>query len=69
MQRLKKKGLTTDLENLDNEVSQNNKDTIKNKLGVDLQLVPPDIHKRNSVEQAIHTFKGAFLSCPIGGGN
>ena len=48
MQRLKKKGLTTDLENLDNEVSQNNKDTIKNKLGVDLQLVPPDIDRRNA---------------------
>ena len=61
MQRLKNRGLTTDLQILDNEASQNYKDTIKNKWGMDFQLVPPDIHRRNSEERAIHTFKAHFL--------
>ena len=48
MQRLKNRDLTTDLQILDNEASQNEKDTIKYKWYVDFQLVPPGIHRRNS---------------------
>ena len=62
MQRLKKRGLTTDFKILDNEASQNYKDTIKDKWGVDFQLVHPDIHRRNSVERDIRTFKAHFLA-------
>ena len=62
MQRLKNRGLTTDLQILDNEAIQNHKATIKDKWGVDFQLVPPNIHRRNAAERSIHTFKAYFLS-------
>ena len=39
--RLNNRGLTTDLQILYNKSSQNYKDTIKYKWGVDFQLVPP----------------------------
>ena len=48
MQRLNNRGLTTDYQNLDNEAIQNYKATIRDKWGVDLQLVPPDIDRRNA---------------------
>ena len=62
MQRLKNIGLTTDLQILDNEASKNYKDTIKYKWGVDFQRVPTDIHRRNSAELAICTFKVHLLA-------
>ena len=69
MQRQNNRGLTTDLQILDNEASQNYNATIEYKWGVDFQLVPPDIHRRNAVERVIRTFKGVFLSCTIWGGS
>ena len=66
IQRLNNRGLTTDLKNLDNKASQNYKDTNKDKWGVDFQLVPPDIHRRNAVERAIRTFKAYFLAVLLG---
>ena len=50
VQHLNNRCLTTDLNILDNEASQNYKDTIKYKLGVDFQLVPPYIYIRNAAE-------------------
>ena len=62
MQRLNNRGLTTDLKIIDNEASQNYKNTIKDTWGVSFQLVPPDIHRINSAERAIRTFKAYFLA-------
>ena len=62
MQRLKNRGLTTDLQILDNEASQNYKDIIKDKWGVYFQLVKPDIHRSDAAEQEIRTFKARFLA-------
>ena len=57
MQRLKNRGLTIDFQNLDNKEIKNYKANIKDKRGVDLQLVPTNIHRRNAAERAIHTFR------------
>ena len=62
MKRLNNWGLTTDLHILDNESSQNYKAAIKDKWGVNFQLVPPDIHRINAAEQAIRTFESRFLA-------
>ena len=51
MERLKNRGLTTDLQLLANEASQNYKDTIRDKWVVAFQLVPTDIHRINSAER------------------
>ena len=59
---LNNRGLDTGLKSLYNEASQNYKATIKDKRGVDLQLVPPGIHRRNEAERAIHTFKAHLLA-------
>ena len=48
MQRLNNRGLTEDLQIVYNEASQNYNSTIKDKRGVNFQLVPPDIHRRNA---------------------
>ena len=66
MQRLKNIGLTTDLQILDNEASKNYKATIKDKWCVDFQLVPPDIHRRNSAERSTRTFKANLLAILLG---
>ena len=62
MQRLKGIGLATDLQILDNEASQDYKATITDKWGVDFQLVPPDIHRRNAAERSIRTFRAHLLA-------
>ena len=62
MQRLNNRALTTDLQILDNEASQNYKDAIKDKWGVGFQLVPPNIHIINGAEQEIRTFKAHLLA-------
>jgi hypothetical protein len=51
-----------DLQVLDNEYSKEYKVTMKDKWGVTYELVPPDIHRRNATERAVHTFKAHFLS-------
>ena len=57
MQRLKDRNLLVDLQILDNECSKEYKATMKEKWGVTYQLVPPDLHRRNTAERAIRTFK------------
>ena len=66
MQRLNKKGLTTYLQILNNEASQNYKDNVKDKWGVGFQLVPPDTHRINAAEREIRTFKAHFLAVLLG---
>ena len=66
MQRLKNRGLTTDLQILDNEARKNYRDTIKDKWGMDFQLVPPDIHRRKAAERAIHTFMAHLVAVRSG---
>ena len=45
----------------DNEPSTNFKHLITEELGINYQLVPLDIHRRNTAERAILTFKAHFL--------
>ena len=66
MKRPKNRALTTDLQVLDNEASQNYKANIRDKWGVDFQLVPTNIHRRNSAEQAIRIFKAHLLAVLLG---
>jgi hypothetical protein len=46
---------------LDNEASANLKQGLK-KYGLDYQLVPPHVHRRNGAERGIRTFKSHFLA-------
>ena len=62
IQRLKNRGLTTDLQILYNEASKNYKAIIKDKWGVGFQLVPPDIQRINSKEREIRTFEAHVLA-------
>ena len=66
MQRLKDKNLMVDLQILDNAASKEYKRTITEEWGVKFQLVPPHIHRRNTAERAIRTFKAHFLSVLAG---
>ena len=66
MQRLRDRDLIVDLRILDNEASKEYKRTIKEVWGVQFQLVPPHIHRRNAAERAIRTFKAHFISILAG---
>jgi hypothetical protein len=61
MTRLAARGLSVDLQILDNEASLAYKVAITFKWNATFQLVPPDMHCRNRAEQAIRTFKDHFL--------
>ena len=39
---------------------------MRDRWGVKFQLVPPDTHRRNAVEQDIRTFKAHFLAILAG---
>ena len=60
MTRLKRKGLTVDLQIFNNEASAAYKQLIGDEWGAKFQLVPPNIHCRNAAERAIRTFKAHF---------
>ena len=66
IQRPKNRSLTIGLQFLDNEASQNYKTTIKDKWGMDFQLIHTGIHRRNAAEQPIRFFKAHFLSVLLG---
>jgi len=66
MTRLAALGLSVDLQILDNEASSAYKEAITFKWNATFQLVPPDIHRRNRSEWAIHTFKDRFLAILAG---
>jgi hypothetical protein len=56
------RGLSVDLQILDNEASSAYKEAITFKLNATFQLVPPDMHCWNQAERVIHTFKNHFLA-------
>ena len=61
MERLKSRGHHVNLQVLDNEASAAYRRQITDKWKADFQLVPPNIHRRNTAERAIRTFKAHFL--------
>jgi hypothetical protein len=66
MTRLAARGLSVDLQILDNEASAAYKEAITFKWNAKFQLVPPDMHRRNRAERAICTFKDHFLAILAG---
>ena len=63
--RLKASGISPNLHVLDNECSQEYKDSIKEN-GMKYQLVPPHDHRRNIAEKAIQVFKDHFVTVLCG---
>ena len=66
MERLKIRGHHVDLQVLDNEESAAYRQQITDKWKADFQLVPPNIHRRNTAEQDIRTFNAQFLAIIAG---
>ncbi len=66
MTHLAARGLTVDLQILDNETSAAYKHAITVTWQAKFQLVPPDMHRRNWAERAIRTFKDHFLAILAG---
>ena len=66
MTRLAAKGLSVDLQIMDNEASAAFKQAITFAWRAKFQLVPPDMHRRNRAERAIRTFKDHFLAILAG---
>jgi hypothetical protein len=60
------RGLSVDLQILDNKASAAYKHTITFTWQAKFQLVLPDMHCQNRAEQAIRTFKAHFLSILAG---
>jgi hypothetical protein len=58
-------GLRPSLQRLDNEASALLRDFLAAEQ-IDYQLVPPHLHRRNSAERAIRTFKNHFVSILCG---
>ena len=66
MTRLAARGLSVDLQILDNEASLAYKEAITFKWNATFQLVPLDMNRRNRAERAICTFKDHFLTILAG---
>ena len=64
IQRLKNAGIKPKHQILDNEASEAFKAAIWENC--EIQLVPPDTHRRNHAERAIQTFKSHFISILAG---
>ena len=58
---LTSRGLKPQLQRLDNEASTALQQFMQDE-GVDYQLVPPNLHRRNAAERAIRTFKNHFIA-------
>jgi hypothetical protein len=61
IQSLIVRGLKPHLQRLDNEASLATRNYLT-KQGINYQLSPPHIHRRNNAERAIHTFKNQFIA-------
>jgi hypothetical protein len=59
--RLSNASFRPSLQRLDNECSEQFKNLLRKK-GIDIQLVPPGSHRRNSAERAIQTFKNHLIA-------
>jgi hypothetical protein len=66
MLHLVARGLSVDLQILDNETSTAYKEVIAFKWKANFQLVPPDMHCCNWAEQTMHRFKEHFLAILAG---
>jgi hypothetical protein len=66
MARLKARNIEVKQQVLDNEASAAYKFAITDTHKCALQLVPPNMHRRNKAERAIRTFKAHFLSILAG---
>jgi hypothetical protein len=66
MTRLAARGLSVDLQILDNKANSAYKEAITFKWNAKFQLVPPDMHRRNRAERTIRTFKEHFLAILAG---
>jgi hypothetical protein len=64
--RLKRAGIVPKKHVLDNEVSENMKNHIRDTCKLNMELVPPGCHRRNAAEVAIRNFKAHFLSVLAG---
>ncbi len=67
--QLKQAGIVPNKHVLDNEVSENMKNHICDTCKLDMELVPPDCHRRNAAKVAIRNFKAHFLSVLAGVAN
>ena len=66
MLRLRRAGIIPKKHIMDNEVSETLKTTTQDEYKMQIELVPPDTHRRNSAEAAIRNFKAHFLSVLAG---
>ena len=66
MTRLKWAGIVPKKHVLDNEVSEAMKAIIRDEYHMEMELVPPGFHLRNTAEVAIRNFKAHFLSVLAG---
>ena len=66
MLRLSRAGIKPKKHVLDNEVSENMKNHIRDTYKLQMELVPPGCHRRNAAEVAIRNFKAHFLSVLAG---
>ncbi|MGV7235206.1 MAG: hypothetical protein ACQ9ET_03015, partial [Nitrosomonadaceae bacterium] len=64
--RLKRANIQPKKHVLDNEVSENMKNHIRDVHKLQIELVPPGCHRRNAAEVAIRNFKAHFLSILAG---
>ncbi len=62
LQQLKQAGIVPKKHVLDNKVSENMKNHIRNIHKFDMELVTPGCHQQNAAEVAIHNLKAHFLS-------
>ena len=59
--RLRRSGCALKLHRMDNEAPRDLKRYLQDN-DIEYQLVPPHIHRRNSAERAIRTFKNHFIA-------
>ena len=64
--RLQRAGVVPIKHVLDNEISENMKEHIRDTCKMQVELVPPGCHRRNAAKVAIRNFKAHFLSVLAG---
>ena len=62
IQLLISRGVRPKLQRLDNEASTSLKQYLSEEIGIDYQLAPPGMHRRNAAERAIRTYKNHFIA-------
>jgi hypothetical protein len=63
---LRRAGIVPKKHVMNNKVSENMKNHIKDNCRLTVELVPPGCHKQNAAEVAIRNFKAHFLSVLVG---